>query len=869
MECERSLRLAFEALGFSLLRSPAIKMSPLTLLSRSPANLARTTLLQVPSVAPPPDVSTRAVPDLLATQPIPGPIARALFADVLQIQWSVYGEGTRLFDGAREVIFELHDLVATETIPGNVQTYLDGTPLEAWRALAPDPEPLIILSTLAARRVRVRGIWPDAHELPPTDELRDILDEDIVESSDKRSLVLDAGDDFEPLVVGVSLASVREVLGELQLGDSTAPNRDGLVDIRWIPPRPRKASRRRPQAGSRSLDTLPIKREIEAGEVNIASEAKQTETSVERPPPNTVDRKVGAGFCDDRSVPLPETASLHPDAWYWLWCEIGEAPEGAIAGGVAVAEAAPGDAEIEVVVFTNPGGFVLEHTHGTLKLEGLRCSVVRTAGAPLLASPEVRRRRLFFRLKTPELPGWQKLRLNLYHAGLLIQSLDVGASVYVGEGPVRPMRCVTDYALSRRFDPTHVKSLGECGLSILVNDSPGLTHGFRFFGAGGEFTNSAALDATAVQSLLDRAREAMRFVAWGDKSEYQESRDQDLHDPSRPPVGLLKDLVPLAKAGFRIWDKIAGAFAGGSSEVEHLREAMRVPGTVQLALRESSTALLPLALIYDHRLDTQVQNLGSFALCDTFGQSPEVCFRGDCPNREQPRTICPSGFWGFRHSIGVPLGVGASSEICSVVPTAPLGALASAYAGEFALRDAHLARLESLFGVGRFEKKLTRSETVQALKKGDFQLLYFYCHGGIEDDSPYLLVGKDSEDPNRIARDTLRAESVSWATPRPLVIINGCHTTALEPAKAIDLVSGFLDTAHASGVVGTEITVFEPLAVSMGEALVSGLLKGTDLGTALRDARRQLLLGERPNVLGLVYVAFALASLSVVPAAHQ
>jgi hypothetical protein len=41
-----------------------------------------------------------------------------------------------------------------------------------------------------------------------------------------------------------------------------------------------------------------------------------------------------------------------------------------------------------------------------------------------------------------------------------------------------------------------------------------------------------------------------------------------------------------------------------------------------------------------------------------------------------------------------------------------------------------------------------------------------------------------------------------------LVILNGCHTTDLEPNRAIDLVSSFIEYAQAGGVVGTEITVF-------------------------------------------------------------
>lgn len=426
------------------------------------------------------------------------------------------------------------------------------------------------------------------------------------------------------------------------------------------------------------------------------------------------------------------------------------------------------------------------------------------------------------------------------------------------------MRCWSDYSLSRRLDPVQLSALGTQTLSVFVNDSPGMTHGFRFFGDGSAIATSAVIDANTVQSVLDQAREAMRRVSWGTPTEYDQATDFDLHASTAPPVPLLKDLVPLAKAGFRIWDKLAGALAGGPAEADHLREVMRRPGTVQLGIRESSTSLLPLALLYDHKIDTQVQAFSSFTLCPTFSDTPATCFDGDCPNREEKRVVCPSGFWGYRHRIGVPIGTAGSPEAATTIPTAPVAILASAYAGKFELRDRHLSTLQEIVPAGRFSKKLTRKDTVASMKTDRFQILYFYCHGGVEDRSPFIVVGPDNEDPNRIARDTLRAENIRWTSQRPLVIINGCHTTALEPSQAIDLVTGFVETSHAAGVVGTEITLFEPLAAKMAEHMLRVLAEEKrDIGAALLEARRELLSGRSPNILGLVYVAFALSSLSL------
>ena len=102
-----------------------------------------------------------------------------------------------------------------------------------------------------------------------------------------------------------------------------------------------------------------------------------------------------------------------------------------------------------------------------------------------------------------------------------------------------------------------------------------------------------------------------------------------------------------------------------------------------------------------------------------------------------------------------------------------------------------------------------------------------------------------------------------WPT-RPLVFINGCHTTALTPDVPLEFVSLFLEMSEASAVIGTEITIFEPLAVAFAEAFLPRFLAGTPLGEAVRGARLALL--KDGNPLGLVYIPYALAGLRLVQA---
>jgi hypothetical protein len=146
------------------------------------------------------------------------------------------------------------------------------------------------------------------------------------------------------------------------------------------------------------------------------------------------------------------------------------------------------------------------------------------------------------------------------------------------------------------------------------------------------------------------------------------------------------------------------------------------------------------------------------------------------------------------------------------------------------------------------------------MREAGIHLLYFYCHGGVQDRVPFLKVGGPGE--RGITGDLLFSERIRWSSPRPLVFINGCRTTELEPETAIELVSSLVRRAQAAGVIGTEITVFEPLARDFAEAYLQRFLNGATVGEAVRGARLALL--ARGNPLGLAYIPFALESLQLV-----
>ena len=593
---------------------------------------------------------------------------------------------------------------------------------------------------------------------------------------------------------------------------------------------------------------------------------------------------VSTGFAntDTPLQPLATDRPLRTNTAYFFWLEVGAAQPSSIEH-IAVSlpvDMLPRDAHLVVLLFTNEGGLVFkdDEPRGELLLaaDG-RVRVVSPASRPrgMLRAKGAMRRRLFFAVRTPPHPGTYQMRCSIHCRRVLVQSRDIRVTVAEDTTEARPgaLNSSVDYTLTRKLTRVTLSNLNEHRLSLFVNDNEPGTHGFRFCAGDDrdEFHGSASLDTDAIQNLINNARKAYRLVSWGEAPfnpenyRYQQSGTYET---------LRTDLVALARRGWAMYAAIAGRLAGGRPAVERLRELMIRPGKIQLALKSSARLVLPLALFYDHDLDTQLP-LGDYRLCDAFklasrdGRVSDCnCLRGRCPNRGQRDVVCPGGFWGFRHEIGMPVSLGNADDTPTEAATkivahgTPNVLIVRSHDPELQRADGHIRLLRGLVGESHCNVANTRKEALGELQKRGRHLVYFYCHGGLDDDgNPCLYVGPPGD--AAIAPDNLLAFQVRWDAPRPLVVINGCHTIDVEPERAIDLVGAFLDTAGASGVVGTEITVFEPLATEFAQLMLPAFLSGVPLGEAIRRARVDLLANQH-NPLGLVYIPFAISSLALV-----
>ncbi|MBV8763157.1 MAG: hypothetical protein JO257_38090 [Deltaproteobacteria bacterium] len=576
--------------------------------------------------------------------------------------------------------------------------------------------------------------------------------------------------------------------------------------------------------------------------------------------PATVQRprvSIGVALDDSAAQPVQNT-TLAPDTRYWLWFEI--APD-------TIAGAAPGgnpelprdleDTDIDVVLFAFADQLEVDETYrrGTVRVIASRSRVVTPA-----ATPAVSEARLFFPIRTPSTPGNHAVRISLYHNGCLVQSHVLTTIVRDGSADVDALRLATDFSLTRSFD---LKAFARADLSILLNDDPGTgTHSFRFFRGADKVAADATIDGTQLTSMINFARGALRLAAWGTRNPWR-TIELDPYQYGTPDLTRLqRDLIMFAVHGCRLFTQALLKFRQGAMSVAAFRAALRAPGVIQLGLKQGTAFVFPISLVYDFPLDPDSSKL---SVCGAFLANVQAgadlagtpCLAGQCPHYENDLVVCPGGFWGFRHQIGMP------PDLQNVEATADVGgpdeaAIAALVSTDeaFVGREAHIQALAKLAATKTFDDRIA---CLLELKRGHAHVEYFYCHGGTtEGGTAFLQVGAPGS-------DVITSQSlvdIEWKDPRPLIILNGCHTTDVSPEQVFELATGFLAFARASGVIGTEITIFESLARAFGEEFLRRFIDGREpLGGALRSTRLQMLM--KLNPLGLVYMPLALPNLQI------
>jgi hypothetical protein len=598
------------------------------------------------------------------------------------------------------------------------------------------------------------------------------------------------------------------------------------------------------------------------------------------------ERVVSTGFSPRHRPhrPIDGSFPLRTGEPYWYWLEVGEPVAGSIE---ETPEGLPQElsaaARVTVVIFPFEGGLVLRPGAMVGELEVVASGVAVvvkqvTDSDEISGHSRLAARRLFFPVDAPSQEGVARMRCSIYYERTLIQSRLI--EVRVENAPRqqdRALRSIVDYRLTRRLDPEHLAGLGEHSVSLMMNDGGDSTHELRIVSGDTEETRLASfsIEDGPLGEEIRQLRGALRRASWGDDGEWTPESEYRYRDSVALDL-LFQDLRMLAVNGYRLFHLIArlsASAAGGDvyEEADELRKRLRRPGVVQVALRERPSRLLPAALIYDYDLDTTAVE---YELCPDFVISLDSpapldetkCFRGECSQASpdaKDTVVCPGGFWGFRHYLGMPVTIGRSGDVPVTIGSPATPEVVMGASTDLADLRAHHNALMTLVPDPSLHYEDTRKGLLDRLTDSQPEIVYLYCHCGLDGIDPSIRIGPTDE--RGITPDNLFHERVKWADSRSLVFINGCHTTALDPEQAVEFVSFFVGEAWASGVIGTEITVFEELARPFAEGFLERfIVQRLPIGEAIRGARLALL--KERNPLGLAYIPFALATLRLTPA---
>ncbi len=580
---------------------------------------------------------------------------------------------------------------------------------------------------------------------------------------------------------------------------------------------------------------------------------------------------------DDPANPCDHYLSLQPVQTYYFYVEIGEAPGGLDEKAVPLPDL-PAGAELEVVVFGYPGGLQVragaDRGHIKLNADGTSSVIKRVEEPTSLLNSPLLQNRLYFRVTTPVEAGEHRLRCLIYYQQALVQAriifVLVGPDPQPAEKPVMGAQ-VVDYSLSHSLNPAKMDQLAETHLSIFMNDNKDGTHSLLVKGLGLPEGPPMHLDEELVKGWIRNIRGDLRQAAWGDREGYTNKPKKKNRYKLKEPRDLNKlqvDLIRLALSGYQIYDGVLLSLGQGFT-VE-LKQLLQETREVQFSAIENVTSVVPVAAIYDQPLDTSyLCDLSKYDLCSVFKSAFDqntaleetACFKGTCPSYDDDRVVCPSGFWGYRHNLGVPVSVGqapfdAATLISSISPIEVSVGLSTA--PSLKRRDIHQRELNELQEIGvEWEYYGAHEQVIEMLQHTEAPIIYFYCHGGFDKirSAPFLSFDANPTKGPRFYPDLLRTKNINWLVTKPLVFINGCYTTALDPEKTMNFVDRFVQFAHAAGVIGTEITIFEGTATMFSKEFFQRfLIERQRIGEAVRGARLNLL--QKGSPFGLVYIPF-------------
>ena len=448
-----------------------------------------------------------------------------------------------------------------------------------------------------------------------------------------------------------------------------------------------------------------------------------------------------------------------------------------------------------------------------------------------------------------------RLRLLLYHKGNCLMSLVLWAG-QAGEGYIT----FIDYALTA--DLSQVTALDPQTLALHTSlDAEGA---FRLFAhSSGKELFSADLSFAEVGAAADAVRNTLIDVHF-DSANMSRYRP----DNSKSPAACRQDLALLAECGWTLYSSVMTMRARRefTSLLRTTTAALGTPARVQICIASGARILpFPWQLVYDIPCTGGPPDFHNCPTLDAWLSGSLTDIPDVCPHPHPRNTLCPFGFWGFAHELAAPPSSDEhnrtfviSSEDRSAQTIAILNRTL-----DTRLLNKHLHDLGELFRITEVDHVASLED---ALAADSSDIVYFYCHGkrrpfGRQTWKPVLEIGQGEE----IVPEDLAAWAASWPAehwedPRPLVILNGCHTSELTPEMLVDWITMF-EEVRAAGSIGTEVALTQSVATEAMQRFLTGFANGKSAAASMRTMRWNLL--GRGNVMGLAYTLYAYGGLTM------
>ncbi|WP_258951817.1 hypothetical protein [Lentzea californiensis] len=430
------------------------------------------------------------------------------------------------------------------------------------------------------------------------------------------------------------------------------------------------------------------------------------------------------------------------------------------------------------------------------------------------------------------------------------------------------------HRLTESFDSLGALGGRSAGI-VVTNNSRLIVNGVHFA------SNPVSIMANASDNIARGIRRQLYDISLvpatgGMKSTFDSNQGKDFRS-------FEANFATLARSGAQIYEGIFRenyVFDTLADLIRKEADARGRPPIVAIAdLVENEPSRLPVpwSLIYD--LNMPGDPSGSYQVCESLrrfgpgGRGGPVPDRCPEPDHNGP-VLCPFGFWGLSCYIEQPASTNAVVRHV-LDDDAPVDVLMAIDRNlDHGLTRNHVAKVKRGLGRGSLTDSTISSpiELAACLGPETMDIAYLYCHGGYSEQptntSPMAVLrfGDSLIAPVEVA-GWRRNQSIwprpHWPKRKPLVVLNGCHTTELTTATLSNFVDAFVNRAGASGVIGTEVTLEQEVASWACELLLSTLSDGADAGEAVRSMRWEML--KRGNVMGLAYTLHCITGLRLRP----